>query len=135
MHFKLSPALNTLRQLLKYGVTGLISNGVGYLLYLIVTYFGAAPAPAMTLLYAVGAIIGFFVNRRVTFSYTGNLFGSGFRYILVHLTGYCINLGILVEFVDRLGYPHQLIQAAAIFVVAAFLFITFKLFVFRSSPE
>jgi putative flippase GtrA len=135
VQFKLNSTLSTLRQLLKYGVIGVISNATGYLLYLIVTHFGAPPILAMTLLYAVGATIGFFGHRRLTFSYTGSVFGSGLRYTIVHLTGYFINLAILVEFVDRLGYPHQLVQAVAIFIVAAFLFIMFKLFVFRISPE
>ena len=135
MQFKLIPTFSTLRQLLKYGVIGVISNATGYFIYLIITYFGAPPIFAMTLLYAVGAAVGFFGNRRLTFSYKGSMVGSGFRYILVHLTGYCINLTILVEFVDQLGYPHEIVQAIAIFVVAAFLFLMFKFFVFRSSSE
>jgi putative flippase GtrA len=89
----------------------------------------------MTLLYGVGATIGFIGNRRLTFSHTGNVLGSGFRYILAHLTGYFLNLAILLVFVGHLGYPHQLIQAIAIFVVAGYLFIVFKFFVFRSCSE
>ena len=127
-------SFNTLKQLFKYGVIGIISNTTGYLLYLIATNFGLPPILTMTLLYVVGATIGFFGNRQITFSYTGNFFRSGIRYTLVHLTGYFINLALLIEFVDRLGYPHQLVQAIALFVVAAFLFIMFKLYVFRTSP-
>jgi hypothetical protein len=32
-------------------------------------------------------------------------------------------------------YPHQLLQALAIFVVASFLFVCFKLFVFRDASN
>jgi uncharacterized membrane protein (GlpM family) len=48
----------------------------------------------------------------------------------VHASGYLCNLAILRVFVDRLGYPHQIVQAVAIFVVAAYLFLAFKMFVF-----
>ena len=46
------------------------------------------------------------------------------------LFGYLLNFVILLTFVDRLGYTHQWVQAAAIIIVAGFLFITFKYYVF-----
>ncbi|WP_460126782.1 GtrA family protein [Pseudomonas sp. S2_C03] len=120
---------------MKYGIIGISTNGVGYLLYLATTHLGVSPKWSMTMLYVVGATIGFIGNSRLTFAYKGSILGSGTRYILVHIAGYLLNLGILVIFVDLLGYPHQIIQAAAIFAVAAFLFIMFKFFVFRSIQE
>jgi putative flippase GtrA len=86
----------------------------------------------MTMLYGVGAVIGYFGNRRLTFSYEGGALGSGIRYSLAYLVGYLINLAILVIFVNELGYAHQIVQAAAIFIVAVFLFAASKFFVFRS---
>ncbi|MGH8384632.1 MAG: GtrA family protein [Pseudomonas sp.] len=132
MHFKLGLTNGTLVQLIKYGIIGISTNTAGYLLYLAATYIGITPIWSMTLLYALGASIGFVSNRRITFAYEGGIFGSGIRYVLVHLAGYALNFGILIIFVDRLGYPHQIIQVFAIFTVAAFLFIMFKFFVFRS---
>ena len=132
VHFKFNPTNGTLVQLIKYGIIGLLTNTAGYLLYLVVTYIGITPIWSMTLLYAIGAGIGFVGNRRLTFAYEGGIIGSGIRYVLVHLAGYALNFVILITFVDRLGYPHQIIQAFAILTVAAFLFIMFKFFVFRS---
>ncbi len=125
----------TLLQLIKYGLVGLTTNTVGYLLYLWTVHLGISPILAMTLLYILGATMGFIGNRKLTFKYTGSLLGSGSRYLLTHLAGYTLNLGILVIFVDKLGYPHQLIQAIAILTVAAFLFIMFKTVVFRSPQK
>lgn len=133
--FKLGAMDNTIVQLIKYGVIGFATNSMGYLLYLVTTYMGISPVLAMTLLYALGATIGFIGNRKLTFSYTGSVIGSGVRYILAHLAGYALNLAILVIFVDRLGYSHEIIQAIAIICVAAFLFFMFKVFVFRSTQE
>lgn len=133
VRFKMGTMDSTVIQLIKYGAIGFATNSAGYLLYLIITYIGIPPVVAMTLLYALGATIGFFGNRKLTFSYEGSVIGSGIRYILTHLAGYALNLAILVIFVDRLGYPHKIVQAIAILCIAAFLFIMFKVFVFRST--
>ena len=122
-----------LNQLLRYGVLGIVNNSAGYLIYLLLTYLGAAPKLTMTLLYAVGAVLGYAGNRRFTFAHRGNQMASGPRYVVAHFFGYLLNLAILIVFVDHLGYAHQWVQAAAIFIVAGFLFMVFKFFVFTGS--
>jgi putative flippase GtrA len=84
----------------------------------------------MTLLYGVGAAVSFWGNRKLTFAHNGSLAGAGARYVMAHCIGYLINLTILIVMVDKLGYAHQLVQAIAILIVAAFLFLAFKFFVF-----
>lgn len=122
-------------QLLRYALVGLLSNVSGYLVYLLVTYLGTPPKIAMTLLYAVGALLGFLGNRSVTFRHDGNAWSAGARYLVAHLLGYLANLAMLIVFVDRLGYPHQVVQAAAVFVVAGMLFLMFKYFVFHEQAS
>jgi putative flippase GtrA len=122
-------------QLFRYALVGLLSNVVGYLVYLAFTYFGGTPKVTMTLLYGVGAAVGFFGNRSLTFEHQGSIMGAGVRYVIAHCIGYLLNLSILIVFVDKLGYAHQWVQAIAIFVVAAFLFLAFKVFVFPVSRE
>lgn len=123
----------TEKQLVRYAIVGVASNAAGYLVYLLITHLGMPPKAAMSSLYAVGATVGFFGNSALTFAYKGGIIGSGIRYLITHAVGYSMNLTILVIFVDLFGYPHQLVQAIAIFVVAAFLFIAFKYFVFRTT--
>lgn len=123
------------RQLTRYAFVGLASNLAGYLVYLLLTYLGTTPKLTMTALYAAGATIGFFGNRTLTFEHRGGVLSAGFRYLLAHVLGYLLNLVILVVFVDSLGYPHQAVQAVAIFVVAAMLFVLFKAFVFPARCE
>ena len=55
------------------------------------------------------------------------------RYGLAYLVGYGLDWLLLHVFVDELGYPHQLVQAAAALIVAAYLFPTLRLFVFRGA--
>lgn len=120
----------SLIQLLRYGIIGLVSNMAGYLVYLLITYFGVPPKIAMSVLYVTGAAVGFFGNRKLTFAHRGGVMGAGVRYVIAHCIGYLINLSILILMVDKFGYPHQWVQAAAIFIVAGFLFLMFKFFVF-----
>ena len=125
---------NSLSQLFYYGLVGVVSNFAGYMIYLLLTYLGTTPKITMTFLYAVGATIGYIGNRNLTFVHKGSHLASGIRYVIAHLVGYSINLGILFVFVDEFGYAHQIVQAIAIFVVAAFLFVAFKFFVFTDLP-
>lgn len=121
-------------QLLRFALVGILSNLVGYLIYLLITYLGLGPKVTMTLLYAIGASLGFWGNRTITFRHREKSLAVGMRYILAHSVGYLINLILLHTLGDRLGYPHQLVQAFAILTVAGFLFVAFKYFVFPD-PE
>ena len=125
---------SSVTEIFRYSVVGVTSNVVGYLVYLFFTYLGCTPKLTMSLLYFTGATIGFYGNRSVTFAYKGSWLHSGLRYLMTHLAGYSINFSILAIFVDHLGYAHQLVQAAAILIVAGFLFTAFKFFVFKA-PE
>lgn len=121
-------------QLLNYALVGLLSNGCGYAVYLLLTAIGCTPKLTMTALYLIGALISFIGNRRLTFSYEGKLLGSGIRFLLVQLGGYAINFCLLSVFVEQMGYAHQWVQAAAIVLVAIYLFVTLKYFVFKARP-
>lgn len=119
-----------MRQLIRYGLVGVLSNLTMYFVYLLITYLGGEPKKAMTLVYIIGASIGFIGHRKWSFSHRGNATRAAIRYMAAHLSGYLLNLLILFIFVDHLGYAHQVVQAAAIIAVAGFLFIVFKFFVF-----
>jgi putative flippase GtrA len=121
-----------MRQLIRYGVVGAASNLTMYFVYLLITYFGVEPKTAMTLVYIIGASLGFIGNRKWTFAHRGDSTSAVLRYVLAHLFGYLLNFLILFTFVDRLGYAHQWVQAMAIIIVAGFLFIASKYFVFRA---
>lgn len=122
-----------MRQLIRYGFVGVASNVTIYFFYLLITYLGVESKIAMTLLYIIGASIGFIGNRKWTFAHRGDSSSAALRYVLAHLFGYMLNYLFLFIFADRLGYAHQLVQAVAIIIVAGFLFIAFKYFVFREN--
>lgn len=120
-----------IQQLIRFGIVGAVSNAAMYFIYLLITHLGVGPKIAMTLVYVIGASIGFVGNRTWTFTHSGSSIGAALRYALAHFLGYLLNFLILFTFVDQLGYAHQWVQAGAIIIVAGFLFIVFKYFVFH----
>ena len=123
----------TLGQLIRYGVVGLASNALGYVLYLAITSAGVEHKLAMTLLYAVGVAQSFMFNKRWSFRH-GGAHGPAFvRYCIAYAIGYVINLVALIVLVDKGGYPHQVVQGVMILIMAALLFLLQKFWVFRHS--
>jgi putative flippase GtrA len=119
-----------MRQIIRYGVVGLASNLIIYMAYLLMTRLGVGPKLAMSITYLSGALIGYFGNRQWAFAHRGNAWRAAMRYALAHSMGYLLNFLILLLLVDHLGYAQQWVQALAIIIVAGFLFIVFKFFVF-----
>jgi putative flippase GtrA len=120
----------TLRQFFTYALIGMVTNILGYTIYLFLTYLWGAPKLTMTALYFVGASIGFIANRRFSFRHDGGIGVAGVRYLLAQVAGYLLNLVLLLLFVDWFDFPHQIVQAIAILIVAIFLFFVSRVFVF-----
>lgn len=123
-----------IRPILRYAIVGATCNAIGYVAYLVLTWVGIPFKLAMSFLYVLGIFISFLGNRNWAFEHRGNVVRTALRFGLAHAAGYLLNLVLLTELVDKLGYPHQWVQAAAIFIVGGFLFVVFRLFVFRFDP-
>lgn len=117
-------------QFMRYIVVGATSNLLLYLAYIGLTAFGLGHKTAMTLLYITGALLTFMANRSWSFNHRGSGHAALARYIVAYVLGYLFNLTLLWLFVDRLHQPHQIVQAVAIVLVAASLFLMNKFWVF-----
>lgn len=120
-----------LKQLFLYGITGFLLNLLGFGVYVAITWFGVEPKLAMTFLYGLGALISFFANKHLVFGAQHTGYDVFVKFALAHIGGYVINFLLLYYFYDSMGYAHKVIQLSAIFIVAFYLFIVFKFFVFR----
>lgn len=122
----------TLGQMIRYGIVGVASNVVGYILYLVLTAAGVEHKLAMTLMYMVGVAQSFLFNKRWSFDNNGSHNHAFVRYVMSYGFGYIVNLTALYFCVDRLGWPHQAVQGVMVFVVAGLLFMLQKFWVFRT---
>lgn len=125
----------TIRQFSRYATVGLASNITLYLAYLAITSVGVGHKLSMSALYVTGVIITFFVNRKWSFAHDGLAHTAFVRYVIAYIIGYFINLLILFVYVDKLAFPHQAVQAAAIFIVAISLFLMHKFWVFAQPAD
>lgn len=122
-------------QLFRYAVVGLASNALLYGAYLALTRLGVEPKLAMTLLYAAGVAQTFLFNKRWSFRHGGTHGPAFVRYCAAYALGYGINFVALLLLVDRLGYPHQLVQGVVVVSLALMLFSLQKFWVFRQAPS
>lgn len=122
-------------QFMRYGIIGLLSNGILYCLYLMLTWLGLEHKIAMSSLYVVGIMQTFIFNRQWTFEHKGLVKSSLARYVATYVIGYIFQLVSLLVFVDQLGFPHQLVMAILILVTAVSFFVLQKYWVFSKKPE
>ena len=126
---------DALQQLLRYGVLGVALNTAGYLTYLLLTRLGLVPVAVVIVLYPVMATISFLLNRIWAFSYEGKIGKNFLRYCVAHAGGLALNVALLYFLSTRLGIPHEWVQFAAIFIIAAFLFLCFRYYVYPVQSE
>lgn len=89
----------------------------------------------MTITYVTGLLLTFLLNRKWTFTYLGRENAAFYRYVSVYALGYAVNFLMLSVLVDRLGYPHEIVQACLIPVLAAAIFLAQKFWVFGRSDS
>ena len=118
-------------QFIRYLVVGLASNAVIYVGYLLLTQLGMGSKLAMSLLYGVGVLQTFVFNKKWSFRFEGAAAPALVRYATVYALGYFIQFLSLALLVDRMGLPHQWVMGVLILIVAMFLFLAQKLWVFR----
>jgi len=117
---------------IRFGIVGLTSNLVLYLLYLGLTFLGLGHKFSMSLIYIFGILQTFVLNKKWTFSHHGYLGATFVRYIGIYAVGYLINLGVLMVMVDRFGYSHEWVQGITVLMVGVLLFAMQRAWVFRS---
>jgi len=120
----------TFFQAVRYGIVGLVSNALGYCLYLFLTGYGIEHKLAMTLLFVLGTLQTFVFNKRWSFKYRDPDRTALWRYLATYALGYVVNLAALMLLVDTAGFPHAIVQAAMIIVVALLMFTLQKFWVF-----
>jgi len=118
------------QQFIRYGVIGLGLNAAGYAAYLLLTHTLLGSRSAMTITYCSGVLIGYLLNRRITFRFDGDSRWALLRYVGAYAMGYGINFAGLWLFVDYYGAPHEIVQGGIMSVLVVVLFLLQRYWVF-----
>lgn len=126
-----------LSQFLRYGVVGIFSNGLLYFGYLALTEATIKPKLAMTLMYALGVVQTFALNKHWSFRCDVMREPMFLRYCISYGLGYLLNLLALFVLVDLSGFQHQVVQGVLVILIAIMIFTLLKFWVFhpKSLPE
>jgi putative flippase GtrA len=127
--------IDVVRQWMRYAVVGILSNVILYALFILFTRMGMEHKVAMTVLYIIGVLQTFTMNRRWTFDSMRSPEGAFGRYLAAYGVGYLFNFSALWWLVDSRGYYHEWVQAILVFVTAALLFFAQKYWVFAVRPN
>jgi len=122
--------IKALYQFFRFSVVGISHNLSGYIIYLSIAYTGLDPKLIISIFYPIGVLYAYFANKTFTFKNTERHTKILFKYFFIQFLGFIINLSLLFICVDKLSFPHQLVQLFAIVIVAIFLFVGQKYFVF-----
>jgi putative flippase GtrA len=125
--------MSVTRQFIQYCIVGVVSNASAYCLFLVMIASGVEAKVSMSIVYVLAAAFSFWANRKWTFAFTGNWISNTARFLGAQGSGYGLNLLILLMFHDRLHWPAAIVQASAILIVAIYMFLISKAFVFRQS--
>ena len=120
-------------QILRYGLNGVLLNGIGYCFYLLATRYGLRPILAVTILYPIGIILSFFTHKVFTFKVVKHQSTSKglITFVTVYFLGYLLNITLIYIFHNMFKFPHQVVQFCSIIIVAFFLFCLNKFIVFN----
>jgi putative flippase GtrA len=115
---------------LRYGIVGLASNGIGYVLYLLLTWLGMEYRMAVTVVFLAGVVQTFVFNKRWSFAHSGTPAPALLRYWAVYVAGYFLNIAALTVLVEYGDVPHQIAQGILVFVIAGLIFFALRFWVF-----
>jgi putative flippase GtrA len=122
-------------QFLKFGIVGISNTLLTFAVYtLLLKGFGVWYIAASAIGFVVGAVNGFLLNRRWTFSgHVGDAF-TPVRWGIVQGCGLGLNLGLLYLFVHDAGLDKLLAQAFATAIVTVLTFLANRAWTFRMRP-
>jgi len=117
----------------RYASTGCISNSIAYGLFCGGVYAGFGSKFMASVVFVLVMSVGFAINRKWSFRSTGAQSREFTKYMVAYSLAYLGNIGLLSLLCDKFEMTPYLAQLVCIFVVAVFLFLCLRIWVFKSS--
>jgi len=122
------------RELIRYGLIGVVLNAAGFLIYvLFTTIIGVNPIAYISAFYPVRIVLAFYLNKKWSFTHEGHVPASAIRYLIAYISCYLLNVAMLKYLYEYWGISHVLVQAIAIVVIGPLLFVILKFWVFKEN--
>lgn len=126
---------DTVVSLLRYLTVGVVSNGLLYAAYLLITHLGLPPVVATSLLYVTGVGGTYLANRGWSFQSSRTHSEAAPRYAMAYGAGYGVQVATLSGLTYLLHVPHQFAQLCAMGGAAVTIYAGLKFWVFPNEPK
>lgn len=128
--------LDEVATLARFALVGLATNGLGFMVYVLLTNHLMTPLVTLSILYPLSIIVSYKSHRRLSFKKpsSGNTrrfssFAKG------QIACYFLNLAVLYIFVELFGFSHLVVQAATVIMIGTLLFLINRIYVFRDDHD
>jgi len=120
---------------LRFALVGLSNTAVGFLAICVaLKYLRFGDIAANITGYAIGYVWSFWLNRRWTFGHQGDVRGSMFRYAMVCLASYAVNLLVLLAAGLYLGQRSLMAQGLGMLSYTLLCYTGSRIFAFPVQP-
>lgn len=121
-----------IERFLRYATVGVISNLLGYGVFLALLFSGLAPVLTTGLTYLIMVSVSYFVNRRWSFRSANSHAEDLWRYLLAYGVGLGVSM-LSMAFLERLMHP-AVAQVLVIGLAAMSIFATLEGLRFGRTP-
>lgn len=123
--------MSLVRQSMRFGAVGIVNTAIGLTaIYTLMFFFGAGPALANVVGYAIGLAVSFALNRVWTFNSTQPVARVLPKYLLTAAACYLLNLGAVVTCTAYLSANPYLAQLVGVGLYTVCMFLGCRWFVF-----
>ena len=121
-----------LNQLIKYSSVGILTNAIGYILYIFVSNFIGLNPPIAAILCGFAVIgLSYHLNTNYTFNSKNKGLESAMSYLILYLSAIFLNSFMIFVFSNILGFAHEIIAAISLMVISLSLFLIQKFYFFK----
>jgi putative flippase GtrA len=116
----------------RFAVVGMLNTVAGLAAIFAARALGLGEVPANATGYAVGLTLSFILNRRWTFRHRGPVLALAFRFAVVTLAAWLLNLAVLLGLL-RLGVSAVLAQGGAVLSYTVVSYLGFRWWAFANN--
>jgi putative flippase GtrA len=123
---------NHILQLIKFSVVGALNTAIGLAVFYLFYFIGGLHySLALALSYGVGIINSYVWNRQWTFSSKGKIYHEAWKFALVYINSYAINLLLMFYFVEKAGIATEISVVITLILTTIISFAGHKWWSFR----
>ena len=124
--------MSNVNQIIKYSSVGMVTNIIGYILYIVFSNLMGMPPPVASILAGFMVIgISYYFNKRFTFTSQNNGVVQAMKYYLLYFSAILLHSATIFIFSSILGFAHEIVAGISLVVLSCLLFLIQKFYFFN----